>query len=153
MPGKKQIGLPLGVRVPEHPGDHAQDFAHRWRDKLEEYVTVRMEELGIPIEMIGQPDYDGDGRWHAFDPYGRKGGANTTGVVVDSGVLNPDLLKAKKGGRIYPKLSLRDRIDSAVSHEYEELRQGSHVAALKAAAQTELPITPGARRLNRAMAR
>jgi len=72
---------------------------------------------------------------------------------VDSGVLNPDLLKGKKGGRIYPKLSLRDRIDSAVSHEYEELRHGSHVAALKAAAQTELPITPGARRLNRAMAR
>ena len=99
MPGKKQIGLPLGVRVLEHPGDHAQDFAHRWRDKLEEYVTVRMEELGIPIEMIGQPDYDGDGRWHAFDPYGRKGGANTTGVVVDSGILNPDLLKGKKGGR------------------------------------------------------
>ncbi|MGO9812934.1 MAG: hypothetical protein ACLP53_19480 [Isosphaeraceae bacterium] len=91
--------------------------------------------------------------WHAFDPHGRKGGANTTGVVVDSGVLNPDLLKGKKGGRIYPKLSLRDRIDSAVSHEYEELRHGSHVAALKAAAQTELPITPGARRLNRAMAR
>jgi hypothetical protein len=72
---------------------------------------------------------------------------------VDSGVLNPDLLKGKKGGRIYPKLSLRDRIDSAVTHEYEELRHGSHVAALKAAAQTELPITPGARRLNRAMAR
>jgi len=72
---------------------------------------------------------------------------------VDSGVLNPDLLKGKKGGRIYPKLSLRDRIDSAVSHEYEELRHGSHVAALKAAAQTELPISPGARRLNRAMAR
>ena len=95
MPGKKQIGVPLGVGVPEHPGDHAQDFAHRWRDKLEEYVTVRMEELGIPIEMIGQPDYDGDGRWHAFDPYGRKGGANTTGVVVDSGVLNPDLLKER----------------------------------------------------------
>jgi len=63
------------------------------------------------------------------------------------------LLKGKKGGRIYPKLSLRDRIDSAVSHEYEELRHGSHVAALKAAAQTELPISPGARRLNRAMAR
>ncbi len=97
MPGKKQIGLPLGVRVLEHPGDHAQDFAHRWRDKLEEYVTVRMEELGIPIEMIGQPDYESDGRWHAFDPYGRKGGANTTGVVVDSGILNPDLLKGKKG--------------------------------------------------------
>ena len=30
-------------------------------------------------------------------------------------------------------------------HEYEELRHGSHVAALKAAAKTDMPIMPGAR--------
>src|SRR5690348_14268830 len=109
-----------------------------------------MEALGIPSEMIGEPDYDGDGRWLAFDPRGREGGGNTTGVVVDSGALNPDLLKGKKGGRIYPHLPLRDRINAAIAHEYEELRhRGSHVEALKAAARTELPITRGARRLIR----
>lgn len=43
---------------PDH-ADHAEDFAHRWRDKLEAYCAVRMEELGIPEDMIGQPDYDG----------------------------------------------------------------------------------------------
>jgi Tetratricopeptide repeat len=50
-----------------------------------------------------------------FDPYERKGGANTTGAVVDSGVLNPEPSKRKKGGRIYPKLRVRDRIDAIIS--------------------------------------
>ncbi|MFI5457753.1 MAG: hypothetical protein ACHRXM_20110, partial [Isosphaerales bacterium] len=94
--------------------------------------TIRMQELGIPDDMNGQPDYDGGGTWHAFDPRGRKGGGNTTGVVIDSGVLNPELLKGKKGGRIWPGMRLRDRIDSIIPHEYEELRhQGSHGEALK----------------------
>jgi hypothetical protein len=139
---------------PTDPADHAEDFAHRWRDKLEEYCTIRMQELGIPDDMNGQPDYEGGGMWHAFDPRGRKGGGNTTGVVIDSGVLNPELLKGKKGSRIWPGMRLRDRIDSIIPHEYEELRhQGSHVEALKAAAKTELPISDEARRLNRARAR
>ncbi|MFO0954102.1 MAG: hypothetical protein U0835_23700 [Isosphaeraceae bacterium] len=141
-------------RPPTDPAEHAADFARRWADRLDEYCAVRMEELGIPADMIGQPDYDGDGRWLAFDPHARTGGGNTTGVVVDSGVLNPSLLKGQKGGRIYPKLRLRDRIDASIAHEYEELRhRGSHVEALKAAATTRLPISPGAHRLNRARAR
>jgi hypothetical protein len=153
------IGLPPSARgltdkPPADAAEHAQDFARRWRDKLEEYCAIRMQELGIPDDMNGQPDYGGGGRWHAFDSHGRKGGANTTGVVVDSGVLNPDMLKGKKGGRIWPKARLRDRIDAIIAHEYEELRhQGSHGAALKAAAKTKLPISDEARRLCRAMAR
>ena len=92
----------------------------------------------------GMPSIPTDGRVRA----------NTTGVAVDSGVLNPDLLKGEKGGRIWRKARLRDRIDAIITHEYEELRHsGSHVAALKAAAKTELPISDGARRLCRAMAR
>lgn len=139
---------------PPDPADHAEDFAHDWRDKLEEYCSVRMQELGIPADRNGQPDYDGDGRWTAFNPYGRQGGENTTGVVIDSGVLNPDLLKGEKGGRIWPRLRLRDRIDGAISHEYEELRHGgNHAAAVKAAAKTKLQISDEARRLNRARAR
>jgi hypothetical protein len=113
-----------------------------------------MQELGVPTDMNGQPDYDGDGGWMAFNPYGRQGGENTTGVVIDSGVLNPDLLKGRKGGRIYPHMRLRDRIDSAISHEYEELRHGgNHAAAVKAAPKTGLLISDEARRLNRARAR
>jgi hypothetical protein len=75
-------------------------------------------------------------------------------VVVDSSALNPELFKGKKGGRIYPKMRLRDRTDAIIAHEYEELRhEGSHAAALKAAPKTKLPISDEARRLCRAMAR
>ena len=85
---------------------------------------------------------------------GREGGENTTGVAIDSGVLNPELLKGHKGGRIWPKLRLRDRIDASIAHEYEELEAGGdHAAAVKNAAKTKLPISDEARRLNRARAR
>jgi hypothetical protein len=98
-----------------------------------------MEELGIPERQIGQPTSDGDGKWRAFDPCTKTGGTNTTGAVVNSGVLNPELLKGNKGGRIWPKMRLKDRIDAIIAHEYEELRTGGqHVRALKAAAKTEV---------------
>jgi hypothetical protein len=74
-------------------------------------------------------------------------------VVVDSGVLNPDLLKGRQGGRIWPKARLRDRIEAISAHEYEESRRGSHAGALDAAALTDLPIRDQVRRIRRAMAK
>lgn len=134
--------------------DHAQEFARRWADRLELHRIQRMQQLGIPEDMIGQPDYDGDGRWQAFNPYGRQGGENTTGVVIDSGVLNPRLIEGEKGGRIWSQTRLRDRIDATIAHEYEDLLHGgSHAAAIRKAATTNLPISEAARRLNRARAR
>lgn len=139
---------------PPDIADHAEDFALRWADKIEEYCALRMEELGVPQDMIGQPNYDGDGRWHAFDPHGRQAGANTTGVVIDSGVLNPDLLRGHKGGKLWARASLKDRIDATIPHEYEELMSGGdHEAALMEAAKTRMPITEMAKRINRARAR
>jgi hypothetical protein len=140
-------------KPPTDSSDHAEDFAHCWADRLEEYCATRMESLGLPHDTIGEPDYDADGRWHAFDERGRKGGGNTTGITVDSGVLNPDLLKGKKGCRLWSHARLRDRIDAVIAHEYEELRHGSHLLAMKSAPNTELPISPKARRLCRAMGR
>jgi hypothetical protein len=159
QPPKKSpgmTGIPPSARGgrPAHPGLHASQLAQEWEDVGERYVRRRMRALGIPDALIGQPTYGGDGRWRAFDSQGRQGGTNTTGVVVDSGVLNPDLLQGKKGGRIWPKLRLKDRIDAIIAHEYAELRLGGqHAEALKAAARTELPISDEARRLNRARAR
>ncbi len=150
------IGIPPSQRGgrPADIAAHASQVAQEWDDVGEGYVRRRMKELGIPDHQIGQPDYGGDGRWRAFDPYERQGGKNTTGAVVDSGVLNPELLKGKKGGRIWPKMRLKDRIDAIIAHEYEELRVGGqHADALKAAAKTDLPISDEARRLNRARAR
>ncbi len=150
------LGPPPSARGgrPADIAAHASQVAREWEDVGESYVRRRMKELGIPADMNGQPDYGGTGQWRAFDPDEREGGRNTTGVVVDSGVLNPELLRGEKGGRIWPKLSLRDRIDAIIAHEYEELRAGGdHAAAVRNAAKTELPVSDEARRLNRARAR
>ncbi len=149
------IGEPPSARGgrPADPGLHAQPIAREWEDAGERYVRRRNRELAIPNDMNGQPDYGGDGHWRAFDPYRRIGGANTTGVV-DSGVLNLELLKGQKGGRIWPEMKLKDRIDAIIVHEYDDIRAGAeHADAIKNAAKTELPIRDEARRLNRARAR
>ncbi len=59
-------------------------------DRLDEYAALRMEELGIPDDKIGAVTLKRGGRWRAFDPGDRRGGSITTGIVVDSGCLNPD---------------------------------------------------------------
>jgi hypothetical protein len=76
---------------------------------------------------------------------------------ADATPLTPDeegdnLLR--KGGRIWPKMRLRDRIDATIAHEFEELHaDGKHAKAVKNAATTKLPISDEGRRLNRARAR
>ena len=139
-------------KPPSNPADHAEDFAHRYERELDQYAALRMEELGIPEKLLGAPDYQGDDKWKAFIAHEREGGNITTGIIVNSGVLNPELLKGK-GSRIWPHARLRDRIDAVIAHEYEEDRTGSHRDALKAAPKTTLPISDGARRILRAMAR
>jgi hypothetical protein len=138
---------------PIDPADHAEDFAHRWADRLDEYCALRMQELGIPDDRLGADDLRPYMRWCAFDPEGREGGSISGGVVVNSGVLNPDLLKGQKGSRIWPRARLRDRIDAAIAHEWAEAELVNHEAALKAAAKTGLPVSNGARRILKAQAR
>ncbi len=88
-PPPAMIGLPPSARGltgrRADIAEHASQVAAEWEDVGDSDVRKRMKEMGIPDGTIGQPDYDGDGRWRAFDPRERKGGANTTGVVVDSG--------------------------------------------------------------------
>jgi hypothetical protein len=92
------IGLPPSARGgrPADPGLHASQIAQEWEEVGESYLRRRNRELGTPEHMNGEPDYAGDGKRHAFDPRGRKGGTNTTGVVVDSGVLDPELLRGRR---------------------------------------------------------
>lgn len=48
-------------KPPSDPAEHAREFARTWADKLEEHCSIRMQELGIPDDMNGQPDYGRDG--------------------------------------------------------------------------------------------
>lgn len=148
------LGLSYGMtdKPPTDPADHAEDFAHRWSDDLDYLAAQRMTELGIPRHLLGAPDFAGDGRWRAFIAHERMGGNITTGITVNSGILNPELLRGR-GSRVWAKARLRDRMDAVIAHEYEEDRLGSHEAALKRAPKTELPISDRARRILRAMAR
>jgi len=121
---------------PEDPADHAEDFARRFADDIDLYCAQRMKSFGIPDHLIGAEE--------------RTGGHITRGITVNSGVLNPILLKGK-GRRVWALSNLRDRIDAVIAHEWEEYRHDTHEAALKQAPRTALPITDGARRILRAM--
>jgi hypothetical protein len=149
-PSPSERGLPA---IPADPAEHAARSAREWRDVAESYVGRRMRELGIPEHMIGASDPEYGIKRAAFMPHDREGGNVTTGITVNSGCLNPALLKGKKGGRLWPRASLRDRIDSIIAHEWAESRSLDHGEALKAAARTDLPVRPGAWRILRAMSR
>lgn len=138
---------------PPDAADHAEDFAHRYARDLDAYCALRMEQLGIPERLHGAPDFERDGKWRAFIEHNRTGGRLTTGITVNSGCLNPELLKGQKGSQVFARARLRDRIDAAIAHEFEEDRLGSHLAALKRGWKTELPISDGTRRILKAMSR
>jgi hypothetical protein len=149
------IGIPPSARGgrPADIAEHASEVAHEWRDVGQSYAERRMKELGISEAKIGADDPRAGKLWRVFDPDEKTGGSLSTGIVIASGVLNPGLLKGKKGGRIWPKASLRDRIDAIIAHEWSENQTLDHVEALKAGAKTELSVRDGARRILKAMAR
>jgi hypothetical protein len=92
-----------------------------------------------------------------FHPKERTGGGIPPGSRINrnSGVFNSDLLvphPSPSVASIWRKSRLRDRCDAVIAHEYHEGQGGSHADAERRAAQTELPVTDGARRILRAMA-
>ena len=151
-PSPSERGLPA---VPADPAEHAQRVAREWQDVAESNVRGRMKELGISPDRIGAIEYSEGGVRRAFSATEGMGGTcdQFGRLYVDSGCLNPELLKGQKGARVFARARLRDRIDAIIAHEYEENRTGSHEAALKRAAKTDLKVTKGARRILKAMGR
>ncbi len=151
------IGTPPSERSLWHdPAAHARDFAERYFQPLDHYTAIRMEELGVPRDRIGSSDHDHGIEWCSFNPHeDTGGGVGTEGQVnVDSGVFNADLLTnpyGKKAGKLWAKSRLRDRIDAIIVHELTEADHDSHEAALRAAPQSEMPITRRAREILLAM--
>jgi hypothetical protein len=73
----------------------------------------------------------------------------------NSGVLNPGLLvphPSRTESSIWSRARLRYRCDAVIAHEYHEGQGLSHDEAGRRAAQTELPVTDGARAILRPMA-
>jgi hypothetical protein len=150
--------LPSTRPIWHNPAAHARDFAERYGKPLDEYVSVRMEELGVPEGRLGASDHNHGIEWCAFNPFeDTGGGVGAVGQVnVDSGVLNPDLMTkpyGSKAGRLWATSRLRDRIDAIIAHEISEGDHTTHEAALKAAPLTDMPISQRAREILRAMER
>ena len=98
-----------------------------------------MQELGLPEERIGSAPAHQARRLAVISTRPTvTGGSIERGVVVNSGCLNPDLMKGKKGGRgVWAKASLRDRIDAIIAHEYEELRMWRSFGCSKSGCEDE----------------
>lgn len=138
------------------PAAHAIDFATRNADALERLVAQRMRDVGVPDNLIGDIPLGGGIR-SAFHPQAGDGGGVTvgSGINVDSGVFNPNLLGDPAAGglaRTWSRARLRDRIDAVIAHEYEEAISGTHAAALRNAPATQLNISPEARQILQEMA-
>ena len=142
--------------VPADASEHAEQFARSWYDRLESFTRQRMRELGIPDHQIGAFDRDFDLRLAAFHPKERTGGGTSPGarINLNSGVFNPDQLvphPSPSVTSIWRTARLRDRCDAVIAHEYHEGQGATHAEAECRAAQTDLPLTGGARRILQAM--
>ena len=104
-----------------------------------------MHALDIPEEQIGSSDQLRRVAWRVFFPHERDGGGVSPGgrINVDSGVLNPSLHPVPE----WAKARLRDRIDAAIVHEYEDAKHGTHDDAVANSAGTDLPINDRVRDL------
>jgi RHS repeat-associated protein len=136
---------------------------------LNDLVAERMEEVGVPPDMIGnvQNPYEGPGAFVVRDP--AVGGTNALpglpkAISVDTGVFLDNLVNTPS----WRSASLEDRIDAVIAHEYTEvntppsLYEGTgdigkqieirHNWSLMNASETPLNISDNARQLLREMA-
>ncbi len=145
-------------KPPSDPANHAADFSRRYAVDLDIAVGQTMLDMGIPPEKIGASDHEQGIRHAAFHPHGRIGGDVTPDgrIVIDSGVMNPDLMTAAFGeeaGKLWAKSRLKPRTQAIAAHEHAEHTTGSHEGALAAAPDTELAVSHEAREILRAMQR
>jgi hypothetical protein len=150
---KGMRGAPPSRRPPD-PVQHAKAFCREYFPELDYHAAQTMLDLGIPPEKIGDSDMEHGIRHAALHPHGTSGGTVTPDgrIILDSGVMNLDLLPGKAGG-IWARSGLRSRMQAIIAHELTEHLGGSHEAALRSAPDTELPVSDRARQVLRAMAR
>jgi hypothetical protein len=139
--------------IPENPADHAKDFAERYASELDYHASHAMQRLGIPDDKNGMPDHEHGSVHTAFHrAYPNAGGVSPDGrIVIGHGILNPALMEAEgpEASLAWKKSRLLPRLESAIAHEYEEHRGGSHEYAVEHAPDTDLPISHEARELSR----
>ena len=141
---------------------HVMEFINNWQAEpiLNDYITRRMEQLGIKLSAIGIIDDTEAGS--AFSAGTFQGGRNAVvgrfpaaanltkgGIHVDAGVFDSALEPTSPS---WASASLRDRIDAVIVHEYLEyqsnLRFGArHLDAISLGPSTNMPVSEGALRI------
>jgi len=143
-------------KPPSEPADHAEDFSRRHAEELDIVAGQVMMDLGIDPKRLGATDPE-DLTYKTFHAGERTCGSLTPEgrITLDSGVMNPEAMDAPYGqeaGDFWrSKMRLRDRMQAAGAHEYEEYKGGNHEAALKRGPDTALPVSEPAREMLRKM--
>jgi len=151
------IGTPPSARqISAVPELHALDFGERYAQLLDYHAGQVMIDLGIPRDKIGASAPLHRIRHATFHWRERTGGGVSPDgrLTLDSGIMNTELLTKDYGeevARIWRKMRLRPRMEAITAHELAESEVGTHVEALKAAANTRLPVSREALELLRAM--
>jgi hypothetical protein len=144
-------------KPPSDPADHAEDFSRRYAEDLEVAAGQAMMDLGIPDNQMGERDHGRGSQIYSFFPGDRQGGtlSHAGQVTLDSGLMNPDLLKDgydKEAQRAWRRTRIRDRAQAIIAHEMAEYEYGGdHELALIAGSETKLPICHEARELLKKM--
>jgi hypothetical protein len=112
-------------------------------------------EMGIDPKRLAALDPE-DLQRKTFHPGERTVGSLSPGGVItlDSGIMNPEAMDAPYGeeaGGCWRRLRLRDRMQAAGAHEYEEHEGGGHEEALRRGPDTGLKISEPAREMLRKM--
>jgi hypothetical protein len=145
-------------KPPADPSDHAQDFSHRYAEDLDIVAGQAMMDLGIPDNKMGARDATRSSEIHSFFPGDREGGTVSPAgqITLDSGLMNPDLLK---GGydlatqKMWWDTRIGDRAHAIIAHELAENEYGDHELALIAGPETKLPVSFAAMELLKQMER
>jgi len=141
----------------EGPAEHAEDFSRRYLEDLEIVAGQAMMDLGIPDDQMGERDHARGSRIFSFFPGDRQGGtvSHAGQVTLDSGLMNPELLKDgydEEAQRAWQKTRIGDRAQAIIAHALAEHEYGGdHELALIAGPEMKLPMSHSARELLKRM--
>jgi hypothetical protein len=151
------VGVPPSQRqISASPELHALDFAERYAEPLDYHAAQIMTDIGVPSDRIGE-SAPLHGIKHASFHWRERtgGGVSANGrLTLDSGIFNTELLTKDYGeetAKMWRKMQLKLRMEAISAHELAEAESGSHVEALKAAAETRLKVSDEAKELLVAM--
>jgi hypothetical protein len=147
----------MNEKPPSDPADHAEDFSRRYAEDLEIVAGQAMMDLGVRDNQLGERDHARGSQIYSFFPGDRQGGtvSHAGQVTLDSGLMNPDLLKDgydQEAQWAWRRARIGDRAQAIIAHEIAEHEyDGDHELALIAGSETKLAISSEARELLKKM--